>query len=349
MKQSQITQLMDKVENLNSKLDQLEYDKVHTSRIKNVVMRELGKRAEVLQVDPYEVAMQKVQKRAEESVSNTLRGELKDFSEKVITSLISDFRREFQRELGGTTSKTEERWTQIQRDFEGFVKIMEKKLAMTDESLAARDSELKAKIEDSLEYMKGLLEKEKKAMAKAESRIKSIEDDRRVLDELSRLKETFENKVERDNARHERLERQITELSSRDIKKDLQDEFAKITNDIKKLESLSRRIDALDASVGGVAYQRDINDRLSEVNKKMESELSGLRKEVSSATKKTAVDIKSILRETGPVKSDIKELPYVVNKIEKLEKKVDSFPDMDRVTALEKLVNDALKPRQKKR
>jgi hypothetical protein len=128
-------------------MDELEYDKQHTLRIRNVVMRELGKRAADLKTEPFEVMLEKVRKSAEATLKKELSEELNVTCERIIIELISDFRNDFSKKVNEIDKENAKRTKKVEEDVQKTTEILEKKVAMAEDELLKQSRDLEKDFE----------------------------------------------------------------------------------------------------------------------------------------------------------------------------------------------------------
>ena len=321
IKQREILKLAERVESLTNQMDELEYEKNVTKRMRNVILREFGKRVEDLKVEPFEVMLKKVQDKAIEVLTKELGEELNKNIEVLIIELMKDFRKEFNEFQEEKDKENKGMIGDFRKEISEMNNILEKKVALMEEDLFKRTNE----IDDNMEGLS-----------------KSV---REVMKDLRIKVSAMKNEMD----------------SHSDKLKKLEEESAKSGNKLEGLEKdvgaidLEKEIGYLDRRFGQEidSMKKEVKELRSFNKTLMDKDITKIWDKVDSIEKGTEVDSKKMKAEIAELKEfKLKRktaIPEVVTKIEMLEKKVEKIEPkkvdkgLDRIDELERLVNEALK------
>jgi len=363
--EKELMRLMKQVQAVTQKMDELEYDKNTSKRMRNVILREFGKKVEELKIDPFEVMLDKVEKKSTEEVRKSLSQELTNSFEYLIVELVKDFRKEFTKELNNSQKVNQKQIEKMEKDMNDLNSILEKKVAIMEEDMFKKVSEL----DDKNEEVKGNV---KKLLKKIQARINTI--DSNLSSEGNTIKE-IKKELGQTSKLSDKLDKRVASIEkdfvSLDVDKKIENSVKEINTEFQRIKKeLKTDINSL-KNAGRTLLEKDISHIWKEIEglKKivstddLEKEVKQLRKEKEQLEKDIDAliedgdffekEINSLRKELENLKDQFEMKPTkMVDKIEKLEKEMEPIKSkkvakgLERIDALEKMVMDALKPKK---
>lgn len=253
-----VLKLVDRVQTLTENMDELEYDKQHALRIRNVVMRELGKRAADLKTEPFEVMLEKVRKSAEATLKKELGEELNVTCERIIIELISDFRNDFSKKVNEMDKENAKRVKKVEEDVQKTTEILEKKVAMAEDELLKQSRDLEKEFEKVRSGMGGVVNEIKSKLQAQEASIEQLTTDKTMKTEISKLRTRVNKDLDALNDKVKEFEKSIKSLD------EFRDEMKKSISEINQLQ---KDINTIRSGISKAPSTTDIKKLEAKVSK----------------------------------------------------------------------------------
>lgn len=312
LKEREILELAERVETLTNKMDELEYNKNVTKRMRNVILREFGKRVDEIKVEPFEVMLKKVQDKATETVKRDLGSELNKNFEALIVELMKDFEKELMKEQEKRDKENKTTIITFQKEMTEMKNILEKKVAIMEEDLFKKTTEVDGNMEELSKSIKEAMKNIK---------IKSNVLKEEIDAHSEKLKNIDYNSIEL----NKKVEKLSKDLGSVDLDKEIgylnkrfSQDIAKITTDINSLKAFDRTL--------------------------LEKDIATIWDEIEGIKANKHLEKERAKEELEQVKTKIGK-PLITKKIvpKRIEEKVKADKKLGRIDDLEKLINEAFK------
>lgn len=351
LKEREILELAERVESLTNKMGELEYDKNVTKRMRNVILREFGKRVEDIKIEPFEVMLKRVQDKTVQTVKQDLAVELNKNFETVLVQLMKEFRSDFTREQDKRDKDNKQTITTFSREMTDMKNILEKKVALMEEEMFKKSTEMDSDMEGLSKSIKEAMKGIKIKVSALDEKLSGHTDRLKAMTDDSALLSKRIDKVNKD-VHDQNPQKELNYLGKR-----LDSELSKIATDISSLRAFDKtiiekdiakiwdEIESVKSDTTVEALRKAIEDKDQELNS-IRSDLQSTKDRMAKtaeAKDKQLEDLKAGLEDAkGRIAkaSDLK--PAIKKLLPKLSPKKDT-KEASRMEDLEKLINDAFK------